>query len=191
MSDNNLEPIRKFERQTYFKTAEEFINGGSNEDGREARRRYVAMLEFPQWHLMTQVEQADALGVTQGTISQWKNGVPVSVWDSALKVSRERHAQLSLEVDASLMKQCREGNVKAMDLYYRRIEGWVPKQDMELTRGRDKELDGKANFELLRELVKGLSPEERRELIGNVPDGAIELKPEGIDEALEGGGGGE
>lgn len=185
MSDNNLEP-RKFERQTYFKTADEFVNGGANEEGKEARRRYLALLEFPEWGLMTQTEQAEALGVTQGAISQWKAGVPVSVWDSALKISRERHAKGSLEVDSSLMRQCKEGNVKAMDLYYRRIEGWVPKQDMELTRGRDKELDGKANFDLLRELVKGLSPAERRELIGEVPQGAIEANVERI----EGGGGG-
>jgi len=111
-------------------------------------------------------------------------------------MTREQSARQTLEVDDGLHRKARGGDAVAAKLWYE-IHGWSPKQNLEITKGRDKELDGKANFDLLRELVKGLSPAEKAELMGSVPQGAIESKPEafgsivgGCGGELKGGGGG-
>lgn len=152
----------------------------------QLRKLFLDMLMFPEFHVMTTPEKAEAIGIEESTVKQWMMQVPDEYLGEALKISRERHARQSFEVDASLMRECKEGNVKAMDLYYRRIEGWVPKQDMELSRGRDKELDSRANMDLLRELVKGLSPSEKAELLGNGVVGALEAKVEGLGGVMGG-----
>lgn len=181
-----------------FKTVAEFINisgmilGEAAEKSRECRKLFLDLLLTPEFHEMKGIERAEAVGVSLPTLQKWMIQVPDEYLAEALKVQREKSARRSLEVDAALYREATrdEGDAKHKELYYRRIEGWVPKQDMELSRGRDKELDGKANFDLLKELFKGLSPEEKRSLIGEVPQGAIELNSGAIDEALEGGGGG-
>lgn len=178
-----------------YSTVEAFMNYGSGSIPDEGDRNYqmrklfLEMLMFPEFHVMTRDEQGAAVGIDGLTVGRWIAQVPDEYLAEALKVSRERHAKQSFEVDASLMRECKAGNVKAMDLYYRRIEGWVPKQDMELSRGRDKELDGKANFELLKALVQGLSPEQKRELLGGGVEGAIEANVERLDGVVRGGAG--
>lgn len=154
-----------------FKTIEGFLGmvtpgeGEPQERSLEARKRFLDLLKFPEFHEMKLQEKADATGVSISTISKWMVQVPDSYLAEALKVSRERSASRSLEVDASLMRQCREGNVKAMDLYYRRIEGWAPKTGMELTRGVDPEMAEKDDKALLVALMQGLSEEERAEVV--------------------------
>jgi hypothetical protein len=176
-----------------FRSLEEFINAGKSLLGEqaarsiEAKRRFLDLLRYPEFHEMVNQERADAIGVSFQTLQKWMIQVPDEYLGDALRVSRERSAKRSLEVDAALMTECRKGNVKAMDLYYRRIEGWVPKQDMELTRGRDKELDGKANFELLKQLFNGLSPAEKTELVGEGGGGAIEGNVERLEGGVSGG----
>lgn len=175
------------------KTLEEFLDdkrmpSESVRRSVEARRRFLELLGYPEFHEISNQEKADAIGISIMTFQRWMIQVPDEVLAESLKRMRERFARQSFKVDSALLEECKKGNVKAMDLYYRRIEGWVPKQDMELTRGRDKELDGKANFELLKELVKGLSPSERAELLGPQE---IEMSPNGVVEGnverLEGG----
>jgi hypothetical protein len=195
MSDNALDPTqgKKFVQWKPYKTVDQFmaaksyLNGDvENERRQEARAMFIEYLMYPQFHLMSFADRGDVLGVNESTVRKWWKECPDDYMAEALKVMREKSARDSLEVDAALKREAtvEGGDAKHKELYYRRIEGWVPKQDMELTRGRDKELDGKANFDLLRELVKGLSPEERRQLIGEVPQGAIEANVE----RLEGGG---
>jgi hypothetical protein len=46
----------------------------------------------------------------------------------ALKVRRERCARHSFSVDRALLKKATAGDVKAAELYYKRIEGWNEKQ---------------------------------------------------------------
>jgi len=177
-----------------YKTIQEFVTAKSymrsdsqNAITQEGRQRFIELLMFPEFHVMSGVERAEALGVSEQTIGRWWRQVPDDYMDEALKTARARHARQSFEVDSALMRECKGGNVKAMDLYYRRIEGWVPKQDMELSRGRDKELDSQANFELLKALVAGLSPEQKAELLKEGGAGAIEANVERLEGGGEGG----
>lgn len=162
------------------------LQGEAAKRSLEARKRFLDLLAYPEFHVMSEGEKADAIGISLKTLSKWEIQVPDEYLADALRKSRERSARQSFKVDAALMKECLAGNVKALDLYYRRIEGWVPKQDMELSRGRDKDLDARANFDLLKELVKGLSPEDRAELLSAGQGGGV-LEAKGDSSGVEGG----
>lgn len=150
----------------------QFLEKGRNDMASETfaqvyakRQSFLEMLNYPEFHEMKNQDQADALEITVMTLLKWKKMVPDDYLASALKLQRERHAKRSLETDSSLMKEVRKGNVKAIELFYRRIEGWEPKQAMELSRGKDKELEGKSNLELARMIVADLSEEDRKQLM--------------------------
>ena len=160
-----------------FKDVESFLNisgvlqGETAQKSLEARKRFLDLLMLPDFHVMNGQEKAEAVGVSESTLTKWMIQCPDEYLANALKVMREKSAKQSLAVDAALYREATrdEGDAKHKELFYRRIEGWVPKQDMELSRGRDKELDAAANFDLLKELVKGLSPAQKLELLGKTP----------------------
>lgn len=149
-----------------------FLEKGRNDMASETfsgvyikRQAFLEMLNYPEFHEMKNQDQADALDITVMTLLKWKKCVPDEYLASALKLTRERRASRSFEADSSLMKEVRKGNTKAIELFYRRIEGWEPKQGMELTRGKDKEMEGKSNLELAKMIVADLSEEDRKQLL--------------------------
>lgn len=161
-----------------FTTIEDFIEAGNaawdndnKERKRQARLKFLELIKFPEFWEMGDNEKGASLGITDTTVRKWLIQVPDSVLAAALKLQRERSVRRSLEVDSYLMKQCKEGNVKAMELYYRRIEGWEPKQAMELSRGRDKELEQVDTVDLIKGLMEGMSAEQRKRLVEGFPGG--------------------
>lgn len=193
---NALRLSDKYEGILPYASVEAFLSVGSpyksadeNNRARELRRLFLELLKTPQFHLMNATEKGELIGIETATVQKWMKQVPDEYLAEALKEMREKSARASIDVDAALYRESvrDEGDAKHKELFYRRIEGWVPKQDMELTRGRDKELDSRANFDLLKELVKGLSPEEKRQLLGNAPMEAIETKVERMEGPGDGG----
>lgn len=129
----------------------------------ESRKRYLDYLMVPEFHLMSETDQAEAVGVDPRTIKKWGRQVPVEYMAEALKKSREEHAARSIQVDSALFKEAVKdgGDAKHKELFYRRVEGWNPKTEMELTRGVDPDMAGKTDRELLVGLLASLPEEER------------------------------
>ena len=178
-----------------FKTVEEFLTPNPRlmltdvtRRSYEIRKTFLEVLMTPEWHLMSVQEQADSLGVDQATIRRWYNQVPDAYLADALKHMREHSARSAIKVDAALITEATApgGDAKHKELFYRRVENWNPAQSLELSRGRDKELDSKANFELLKEIFKGLSPQEKAELVGG-PDEVkeIEMNTNGVVDVVD------
>lgn len=142
------------------------------------RRRFWEMVQTPDWHCLSTKEKAEVLEVTTVTVRNWENALSDEEWKKALETSRNRHAKTSLKVDAAVVKESLNGNVKASELFYRRIEGWAPKSGMELTRGADGDLDEKGDRELLVGLLASLTPEERRSLLQDAENAKFEAPPE-------------
>lgn len=178
--------IRPFKDVQSFLSISGMLQGEVAQKSLEARKRFLDLLLLPEFHVMNGQEKADAVGVSLPTLQKWMIQVPDEYLAEALKKMRERSAKQSLAVDAALYREAvrDEGDAKHKELFYRRVEGWNPAQNVELTRGRDKELDSKANVQLLKELFAGLSKEEKLEVLG---EGGIPPVPGNV-ERLEGGG---
>lgn len=172
--------IRPFKDVETFLKISEVLQGELAQKSLEARKRFLDFLLIPDFHLMDNDEKAAAVGVSTHTLAKWMIQCPDEYLAEALKIMREKNARHSMRVDAALIREATVdgGDAKHKELYYRRQENWNPAQNLELSRGRDKELDSKANFELLKALVAGLSAEEKAELLGQggIPpvDGNVE-----------------
>lgn len=142
------------------------------------RRRFWEMVQRPEWHCLTTKDKAKVLDVSTQTIHNWENALSHEEWKKALEISRERHAKTSLKIDASVVKESLKGNVKAAELFYRRIEGWAPKSGMELTRGPDGDLSSKGDRELLVGLLASLPLEERKALLADAEAAQVQVPQE-------------
>ena len=129
------------------------------------RRRFWEMAQRPEWHCLSLKDKAEILDVSTVTVRNWENSLSDEEWKKALETARGRSGRMSLKVDAAVTKESLNGNTKAAELYYRRIEGWAPKSGMELTRGEDGNLSKAGDRELLVGLLASLSAEERAGLM--------------------------
>jgi hypothetical protein len=151
--------------EAFLNPSHALMNSPSIERQRATRQKFVDLLEIPEFHLMTREEQGLELGVSAPVVTKWFAQVPDSALEEALKKCRERRANTSLKVDAALIRKAVDGDVKAIELYYRKDEGWTPAQGIELTRGRDKEAREASTVELVKGLLGTLSPEQKAELL--------------------------
>lgn len=53
--------------------------------------------------------------------------------EAILNGIRKRHHEMSIEVDMALYDKARSGDPRAIDLWYKRIEGWNPQQPPPVT----------------------------------------------------------
>ncbi len=158
-------------------TLEDFLNGSPNSPRsnevqmrtQEQKRLYLALMEQPEFNLMTATEQGAEVGVDYVTIQKWKRMVPAEIMQEKLKKSREGYATMSLEVDAALFKESVKdgGDAKHKELYYKRAENWTPAQSLELSRGKDKETREIPTVELVKGLLGTLTPEQKKELLAS------------------------
>jgi hypothetical protein len=63
--------------------------------------------------------------------------------------------------------EAKGGNVKAIELYYRKMEGWEPKNAVEVSRGRDG-VSGMSNEELIKSMILEMGAEDRRKFLDSV-----------------------
>lgn len=200
MTDNpseEEEKKKKFIPWSPYKTVEQFVKASSylhsddkNAKFQELRQRFVDLLMDPNFQVMTFVERAELMGVNEGTLKNWWKQVPADYMAEALKVSREKSAAKSMEVDAALFREATAegGDAKHKELFYRRIEGWEPKTAMELSKGKDKDLDNAAVFQAMKDAMAMLSPEQKAELLGTPKETPVlEVRSESGGVVSEGG----
>lgn len=158
-----------------YGTVEEFLDFAkydpfySNEDmklkAREMAGVFLKCLEDPRFHLMSREEQGEAVGCSVGKIGKFFATCPDAAMKEALNKSREKHAALSLDVDAALFKAAVAdgGDAKHKELFYRRAENWTPSQGLEVSQKR--ELEGVDTAELIKGLMEGMSEGQRKTLL--------------------------
>ena len=139
----------------------------------------------PEFREMSFTDQGKELGVSGQTISNWRKAVKPERWQQILDMTRKDAALPTLEVDDALLRTAKSGDVPAMKLWYE-IHGWSPKQNVEVTRGQDKELDPGMVFEVVKEALKNLTPEQKAEVTRMAQETAV-LEAKSDSEGVEGG----
>jgi hypothetical protein len=112
------------------------------------KREWKELLFDPDFREKTYREQAAQLDVGISTIAEWKRGLSNEEWGNILKTSREKMARQSYEIDTALAKKARSGDVAAITLYKKAVEGWSEKLTQENI-NKNGDLEGKTPEEVL------------------------------------------
>lgn len=125
---------------------------------------------------MPEREWEKELRISRTTLAKWQEQMRVDgTWTRIVEGWRSAYDRFKPQVDmAVIQKAIREGDMKACELFYQKMEGWSPKNALELTRG--KEYEGMDNKALFLEMLKSMTPEERRSLVSSSPTEKIEMK---------------
>ena len=84
---------------------------------------YCGMVKDADYDDWTQTKYSEHLKVSRPTLQAWNKKID---WVSVLAGKRQNYAQKIGEVDVSLFKKAKSGDVKAMELAYVRFDGWIP-----------------------------------------------------------------
>lgn len=165
-------------------TVEEFLRGAENgnrsidsqERNIELRKVFLDAIMEPGYHACRSFEEkADIVGVSAPSVKKWEQLVPEEVWEKALENRRKNVAKDCLEVDEALKSDAKEkgADAKTRELFYRIFMGYTPQQAFELSRGKDKALEGLSAVDLLKEAIRGLPEEDRRKLLEEAGGGGV------------------
>lgn len=138
-------------------------------ESKERKLLFLELLKTSEFHMMKVGEQADAVGVSAATIRRWLGQVPDEVLSAALKESRQKMAIHSLRVDAALIREATAegGDAKHKELFYRKAEGWEPKQGLELSK-KDEPLNAEVMIQALKDALMMIPEAERLKLLEEV-----------------------
>ncbi len=131
-------------------------------------------------------KQADILEVAPQTVSNWFKELSPANWENIKKIGGERIAPQTVKINDALYKKCLEGDVAAIKLWKESMENWVPRQDMGISRARDKEIDALDNEALVQVMVKDWPQDKKQRLLGDSSGGPGVVAIEAIVEPLKG-----
>lgn len=114
--------------------------------------RYVEILVDPGYIGKTRQEIAEEIGVDKVTLWRWDKKVDHE-W--VKNERRRRYGQVTNSIDNALIKAAKEGNIRAIEVYYQRFDGYVPLSgSVNLDAKPDDELTTRAQ-EIIEQLRKG------------------------------------
>ncbi len=125
--------------------------------------RYLELVHEPEFNELTRPEQEKLIGVDRQTLWRWSKQVD---WDRVRETMKSRYAQEAPKIFGSIVKKATKGDGKAQELYLQYFLGWSLKQNLEISRGADKELTQEQLFQALKDALPHLSPEQRAQLVG-------------------------
>lgn len=125
----------------------------------ELKTRWEQRMHNPVFNEMKDSQQALEIGVDARLIKKWKAEASPAFWTNVAETIRNQYAEYAPEMDRALIREAQKGSLGHLELFYKRFEGWSPKQTNENI-NRNAEFEGKTDEELKAELVKGLSREE-------------------------------
>lgn len=102
-----------------------------------AKQEYVELLLHPGWMSEPKVKLAAALGVSRKTLDRYDKELD---WEWIREERRKRYAGEIVQIDASLLRKAKSGDVPAVKLAYERFDGYVPAQALTLQDKTDAEL---------------------------------------------------
>lgn len=129
-------------------------------------RRWKDRLTDYEFRNLPFTKQGKEIGVSPTTISKWTKGLTDNQWENIRRMTIEKNADRTIKVNDKLFEACMDKDVAAIKLWKENVEGWIPRQDMGLSRARDRELDAMANEDLVKMLVKDWPQEKRLEILG-------------------------
>lgn len=95
------------------------------------------MLLHPGWITEPKSQLAKALGLNRKTLDKYDKEID---WDWIRDERRKRFAAAITEVDSALLNKAVKGNVPAIELAYKRFDGYVPKEALEVGGKKDEDL---------------------------------------------------
>lgn len=146
------------------------------EEAQALKTKFFECMKDPEYRMLKNSDKAEEIGVSTMTVGRWLRDVTPECWDIWRREESKFLARKEIEVNDSLFKQAKEGDVGAIKLWYQKVLGWSEKQISENI-NHSPELEGKNPMELLRIAVAGLTPDQKAELLG-----PIEPKIVGEDE---------
>lgn len=147
------------------------------------REEYRERIFRPEFRNKSNAAQGRELGVGGNLITKWRSEISASRWREILEMTREQAAEPTLEVDDALFAAARSGDVGAMRLWYE-IHGWSPKQNLEITRGRDEDLTAEETVQAIKDAFLSIPEGQRASLLESLKGRAV------LDVESEGRGGG-
>lgn len=119
---------------------------------------YKDLLLDPGWLTESRESMARALGLSSKTLTRYDNEID---WDWVRDERRKRFAASMLNVDSALLKKAESGHVPAIELAYKRFDGYVPKEALEVGAKKDEDL-----IDAAKAIQRELEGNEGRDLPG-------------------------
>lgn len=129
-----------------------------------AYRKWRELLYRPEFRDMTRVDQGKAVGVSHPVIKRWYEEMKPETWANILKTTREVAAEQSLEIDLALFRKAKAGDVAAIKLWKESIEGWSPRQNVDITARAGGDITKAEQDDLLKSLLQGMTEEDIKRL---------------------------
>lgn len=122
---------------------------------------------------MAHREWEKEIGVARCTLEKWMAGfVADGTMAKIVDGWRSQYDRFKPAIDLALIKKAKQGDTKAIELFYQKMEGWSVRQGMDLT--VNKQYESLDNKDLMREMMKTMTVEEKQKLIdGNATDIAV------------------
>lgn len=86
--------------------------------------RYVEILTDPAYIGMTRKSIADELGVCVETLWRWDQSEKID-WSAIKMRRRQRYDKVTPAIDDALIKRAKSGDVRAIELYFERFDGYI------------------------------------------------------------------
>lgn len=100
-------------------------------------RHRINILEYlanPENTVCSRTKLAEVIGITTTSLYQFFKTDELSAVElEALNLRRGRYALKLAQVDDALLKRAIEGEVKAIELVYKKFENWNPNQKIEIS----------------------------------------------------------
>jgi hypothetical protein len=127
--------------------------GRPESEMKELHEQWEKLMCQPEFNELSHKEQAQRIGVSDRTLDKWHLEAPQSFWDNVASTIRSQYSQYAPKVDMSVIKAAQNGSYQHQELFYKRFEGWSPKQTNENI-NRNPELEGLSDTELMEKALK-------------------------------------
>ncbi len=123
----------------------------------EIHQRWMDLMYQWEFNEKSDIDQAKELGVASQTIANWKKDASPAFWKNVADTIATQHARFAPAIYASLVREAEKGSLGHQELFFKRMQGWSPKQTNE-NLNRNVELEGKTDEEILMEVMRKADP---------------------------------
>jgi hypothetical protein len=144
----------------------------------QLRRKWRERILSPDFRALSYKEQGKELGVSDQTISNWRNEITPARWQEILDMTVNHSAEPTLSINDALRAKALSGDVPAIKLWHEIIRGWSSKQINE-NWNRNSDIENLSDEELkarkLKALMDEVSEEELEKALAEKKAGIVRL----------------
>lgn len=127
----------------------------------EYESRLLTDLDFLE---SSKAAQAEALGVDRETTRRWADDID---WARVAESARRLYAREFPAVASALLKRIRKnGDPRAVELFWQRMDRWSPKSSLEVSKGGPEGIESIPTDDLVAMALRTLPPGELEAVIG-------------------------